>query len=726
MATKYGSLKNSYWKAFMTYSTASDADSYTVTVSAAGPYAAEGWVNYKFEMDLSATGKSTSSYGPWQSRINNGDKHDFISNNKVYKFEKGTSAATKTIKAAVTNKNTGSVSTATLTVTVPALAKYTIAYNANGGSGAPGSQTKYYGKTLKLSSTKPVRTGYTFKGWSKSSTGSVTFAAGANYTTNASDTLYAVWEPNTYTVNLDTNGGSGGTASVTKTYGQAVTLPTAAPSRQNYNFKGWAATANATTPAWSAGGSYAENITLSVTLYAVWELAYTPPQISNLVAMRMNSNGVMDDTGAYAKIRFDWKSGTNGQTVLVPSQIKIEMRESGTGGYATMYTTTPTAASGSVTSSLIANVDTTKQYDVLVTIIDSMSSGSRSTYLSKAKFVIDVNRDGTGIAFGETVDDDKEQMSVNLPTVFKKETDIPYLKASGYGINGFSAPGKRWGVIPFIGSDGVMEVGKYIDFHESSGDATDYAGRVSVDANGMSLTGGPVLFTNGQNVGTTEYPSGFHTLKNGTSVGFVNSSGTRVRGMALSTSDNLLFGSGDDGTSNGVYFYAGAQDTFAVYGGSNKDVRFRSFKSGDSMYFQAPDVYNRTTSSGSNVRVNSNGTLYRYVSSSMRYKQDITTKLSDDLDPERLYDLRVWQYKYREGHLDKDDQRCGQDIIGFIAEDVKQKYPIAVNYNEDGQIENWSVEMIVPAMLKLIQDQKKEITSLEERVSMLEDKITQA
>lgn len=424
MATKYGSLKNSYWKAFMTYSTDSDSDSYTVTVSAAGPYASAGWVNYKFEMDLSATGKSTSSYGPWQSRIDKYGKHDFISSNKVYKFEKGTSAATKTIKAAVTNKNTGSVSTATLTVTVPALAKYTISYNANGGSGAPGSQTKYYGKALKLSTTKPTRTGYTFKGWSKSSTGSVAFASGASYTTNASDTLYAVWEANTYTVKLDANGGSGVTGSVTKTYGQAVTLPASVPTRQNYNFKGWAPAANATDATWSAGGSYAENITSNVTLYAVWELAYIQPQISNLIAMRMDSSGAMDDTGTYAKVRFDWKSGTNGQTALVPTQIKIEMRESGTAGYATVYTNTPTATSGSITSSLIANVDTTKQYDVLVTITDSMGSGSRSTYVSKAKFVIDVNRDGTGIAFGETADDGKEQMSVSLPVVFKKGVEL--------------------------------------------------------------------------------------------------------------------------------------------------------------------------------------------------------------------------------------------------------------------------------------------------------------
>ena len=228
----------------------------------------------------------------------------------------------------------------------------------------------------------------------------------------------------------------------------------------------------------------------------------------------------------------------------------------------------------------------------------------------------------------------------------------------------------------------------------------------------------PILFSAGQSVGSNDYPSGPHTLRNNTSVGFINSAGARARGIALGTTDNLLFGKGDEGLTNGMYFYVGAKDSFCVYGGSNTDVRFRSFKASDgSMYFQVPDIYARTTSSGSNVRVNSNGTLYRYSSSSMRYKTDITTRLSDELDPERLYDLKVWQYKYREGHLDKDDQRYGQDIIGFIAEDVKQKYPIAANYNEDGEVENWNVEMIVPAMLKLIQDQKKEIDELKERLN---------
>lgn len=74
---------------------------------------------------------------------------------------------------------------------------YTVKYNANGGSGAPEQQTKTYGVTLTLSSTKPTRTNYTFKGWGTSSgSTTVAYAAGGSYTANASITLYAIWELN--------------------------------------------------------------------------------------------------------------------------------------------------------------------------------------------------------------------------------------------------------------------------------------------------------------------------------------------------------------------------------------------------------------------------------------------------------------------------------------------------------------------------------------------------
>ena len=74
---------------------------------------------------------------------------------------------------------------------------YHISYSANGGSGAPSSQTKVHGKTLILSSTRPTRSGYTFKGWATSSTASsAVYQPGGSYTSNSGTVLYAVWERN--------------------------------------------------------------------------------------------------------------------------------------------------------------------------------------------------------------------------------------------------------------------------------------------------------------------------------------------------------------------------------------------------------------------------------------------------------------------------------------------------------------------------------------------------
>ena len=72
---------------------------------------------------------------------------------------------------------------------------YTVSYNANGGFGAPGSQTKIHGKNLTLSTVVPTRTNYNFKGWGTSASAtSVTYSAGGTYSTDEAITLYAVWE----------------------------------------------------------------------------------------------------------------------------------------------------------------------------------------------------------------------------------------------------------------------------------------------------------------------------------------------------------------------------------------------------------------------------------------------------------------------------------------------------------------------------------------------------
>lgn len=80
-----------------------------------------------------------------------------------------------------------------VSVTVPALASHAVRYDANGGGGAPGAQTKWYGSILTLSATVPARAGYAFQGWATSATGVVRYAAGGQYGADEDVTLYAAW-----------------------------------------------------------------------------------------------------------------------------------------------------------------------------------------------------------------------------------------------------------------------------------------------------------------------------------------------------------------------------------------------------------------------------------------------------------------------------------------------------------------------------------------------------
>jgi hypothetical protein len=72
--------------------------------------------------------------------------------------------------------------------------RYTISYDANGGSGAPGSQTKYYGKDIQLSDTEPTRDNYIFQGWATSTETIIPdYLPSAVITQNEDMELYAVW-----------------------------------------------------------------------------------------------------------------------------------------------------------------------------------------------------------------------------------------------------------------------------------------------------------------------------------------------------------------------------------------------------------------------------------------------------------------------------------------------------------------------------------------------------
>ena len=114
--------------------------------------------------------------------------------------------------------------------------QYTITFDTDGGSEiAPITQD--YGTPITAPAA-PIRTGYTFAGWSPA-------LPAAMPAENM--TVTAQWTVNQYTITFDTAGGSA-IAPITQDYGTAITAP-AAPIRTGYTFAGWSPALPAAMPA---------------------------------------------------------------------------------------------------------------------------------------------------------------------------------------------------------------------------------------------------------------------------------------------------------------------------------------------------------------------------------------------------------------------------------------------------------------------------------------------
>lgn len=426
--TVLSSAFDTSFKAYMTYDTSSTNTTYSVSVSAAGVYQSCSYSQYNWSTTVSATSHSASSVSVGVTYWNKG-YHSLTS--KSCSWTRTTSAYTVTVNVTSKQVSSGKSGSKSVNFTVPALASYSVKYDANGGNGAPSGQTKYYGKTLTLSNTTPTRTGYTFKGWGTSSTStSINYAAGDSYTGNAALTLYAVWEANTYVITLNANGGtSGSVTSITKTYDHSATLPTAAqsPTKTYYKFLGWSTSSSASTATWEAGDSYTTNITFNTTLYAVWKEDYIPPTIK-VFAIRTNSSGVEDNEGGYAVATFSWTNGTMSGVSVTPNIITVQCRAQGESSWSEVYSKT-SSFSSPITTNAFKNgsvlLSTESQYDIKVTVTDAYSSVSNSTFISKSKFIMDVNAEGNGVSIGEAAEDSEEDLfNVSWDSNFKKNVEI--------------------------------------------------------------------------------------------------------------------------------------------------------------------------------------------------------------------------------------------------------------------------------------------------------------
>ena len=516
-----------------------NATTYTLTLYAGVKTCMPGGsaATRNIQMQISGTGQTTKSnskpviFGP-------SDTDTTVIASFSWSWAKTHAAQTKTVTATIKSgvpKNTASKS-----FTIPAKTSYKITYNANGGSGAPGQQTKWYGENLTLSTTKPTRTGYTFKGWSTSSTAtSASYSAGGTYTANAAATLYAVWTPNVYNITLDYKDATAGSTTVYEKYNTGIykeqactnkmTTTTNAitkPQRTGYTFGGyWTGengsgtqliadtgfitsnfgttryTGSATLYAkWTAneyhlrfnpnggigeiqtqdfiydtgqnlitvadlgynrqdytfihwnesfddsGKEYSDGVKVTgaiplgtADLYAIWQYNYSQAQIQSLNAYRVGDDNLEDDVnGTRVKINAQFALSLKYNTKdKVPVNVYVRYCESGEQMPDRQPGDEPVGREIDIDNfeCIIGEpgenlFDTETQYDILIETIPvdngeektaEATSAKRLTYITKAKFILDINQDQSAVGILAPAPDHTYQLTVDTSVVTGKQ-----------------------------------------------------------------------------------------------------------------------------------------------------------------------------------------------------------------------------------------------------------------------------------------------------------------
>ena len=281
--------------------------------------------------------------------------------------------------------------------------------------------------------------------------------------------------------------------------------------------------------------------------------------------------------------------------------------------------------------------------------------------------------------------------------------------------------------IALVASGGDNSVGITIQLYDENGNLIDTdSGNANINIVGFvtfsDLAGDGTTIINGNNI------------KTGTISCDLLSGGT-INGQKIVLDDGWTLLTDDLG--NNIYSILSSwkrTNSLASTLGGNDWFGVQKFKSQTTLIgdISAPGVKNRTSTAVANIRCQDGTDSWLAIasSSSMRYKHDISDIVDAKLDPHRLYQLSPRQYKYNIDYIDKGDQRYNTDVCGFIAEEIHNVYPIACEYNENGEPENWNERYIIPPMLALIQEQHKDIEllkqenlDLQNRLSILEQKM---
>ncbi len=264
------------------------------------------------------------------------------------------------------------------------------------------------------------------------------------------------------------------------------------------------------------------------------------------------------------------------------------------------------------------------------------------------------------------------------------------------GPNGVSWVDKTnyWNKVPFVGSDGVMEVGKYIDFHNSDRDSKDFQVRLEAGTDGKlycypgfvgddfyankyirirdwygAATDGKIYFKNDGRIMATEDVSTFQCNKFKALEGGI-------------TSDGQIYAYRNDVVADRNLIFGGRAISTLQSGESNLFAEGRQSAHGYGWHFanlngQYSDIYAK---------------IY-HQQSDARTKIEIPKTLSLPENNESVLN-KISKVTPKEFYYSEDKNK--KIIYGFFAQELESQFPLAVNTSQYSKEDIESGNIIFP------------------------------
>lgn len=538
--------------------------------------------------------------------------------------------------------------------------------------------------------------------------------------------------------------------------------------------------------------------------------AYSSPTCS-ISAYRCNSDGTANLNGTYAKLKLTWNVSNPNSANTNAHTFKIEWKKA-----------SDTTWSSGWKSGTLANYKSTNylydggsgwvattSYNVKFTVTDSFGSTSAICTVSTINALLNLEKNGVGI--GKIYERGKLDVGGDIYTTARffssgngkhlimgtGENDCylhndktnKYLQLKDDGTLSYSdtpiligkktGKGNRWGVWASISDDGVIEVGKYLDFHESDGDTSDYALRIT--SNGGNLLSSGYISPNENSTVRFGYSSSeactYIANNAGSWLRLTNDGVLKWRGW------NVLHSNGTQEISGGMYLGNYTNDTFycsayrrhtdsigdimakvgVTYTDNNPAVSLEAHKVDSSGNETLMRKYTFSTNyflTHTNNAVTIGSSTYRFKA---LYATNGTIQTSDgrykyileNITSEKCYnlirDINLYGYSTLNKRIDEytDTTEISNELqetsnedmnlhMGFIAQDIKDnelaKYILTKDdvLDEDGNstddfiygIDNYAYTTAIHGALQHeIMLREKEISSLKEEIRELKNQV---